>query len=141
MINIWLHNALSFAKTPPRPLTAEEVNALVGTIISRYTEPTEDNRRLWEHFRGDVGLRRSDGWSLICDYPEPSPILLFEEHGQFEGYEFSSPADMRSVLAEAPGFEFYVTSKNLDFVLCFNHHNYIICVGACKLWISSVGVE
>lgn len=141
MICEWIHDALARTGTLARPLSTDGVHRVIGTIAGRYTEPTDSRRQLWESFNGDIARRRSDGWSLICDYPEPSPVLLFQEAGEFRGYEFSSPEDLRTVLAESAGFEFYVTNKEVEFVLCHNHHDFIIGVGKCRRWLSEVEEE
>jgi hypothetical protein len=67
--------------------------------------------------------------------------MLFQEEGEVRGYEFSSAEDLRLVLAESAGFEFYVTNKEVDFVLCHNHHDFIIGVGACRQWLSAIEEE
>lgn len=138
MYDRWIVDALAATGTLARPLPPDEVGRLVGMIVSRFTKPTPDDRPLWETFHEDVARRRSDGWSLVCDYPEPLPIMLFEERGEFRGYEFSTPEDMRSVLAASPGFEFYVTNKGAEFVICHNHHDFIICVGSCREWLCAI---
>ena len=141
MICEWIDDALATTGIRARPLSGDEVHRVIGLIAGRYTGPIHENGRLWEAFRGDMARRRSDGWSLICDYPEPSPILLFQEDGEFRGYEFSSPGDLRAVLAESAGFEFYVTNKEAEFVLCHNHHDFIVGVGECHQWLSAVEEE
>ena len=117
------------------------MHRVIGLIASRCTGPAHEGRRLWEAFRGDTARRRSDGWSLICDYPEPSPILIFQDGDEFGAYEFSSPEDLRTVLAELPGFEFYVTNQGAGFVLCHNHHDFMVGVGECRRWLSALKEE
>ena len=121
-----------------RRLPAGETRGLIARILDRFAEWPNPGTRLWEALASGVARRRSDGWSLICEYPEKEPILLFEDGEEFSGYEFSSPADLKSVLAESPGFEFYMTNKYAEFVLCFNHHDFIICMGDCQKWLSAI---
>ena len=138
MICEWINDALATTRILARPLSSDEVGRVTGLIAGRYTDPIHSGRRLWEAFHGDIARRRSDGWSLICDYPEPSPILLFHDEGEFRGYEFSSPEDLRAVLAETAGFEFYVTNERAEFVLCHNHHDFLVGVGECRQWLGTV---
>lgn len=141
MITHWIADALTATGTLARPLSSDEVHRLVGMIVDRFTRPLRDDHPLWETFYEDVARRRSDGWSIICDYPEPLPIMLFEDQAEFRGYGFSSQAGMRTVLAESPGFEFYATNKNADFVLCHNQHDFIIGAGECRDWLSAIKDE
>ncbi len=129
MICEWIRDALATTGTRARPLPDDEVNRVVGRIADRFTASVGGGRQLWEVLREDIARKRSDGWSLICDYPEPSPILLWQDGDRFRAYEFSSPADLRMVLAESAGFEFYVTNQEVGFVLCHNHHDFILGVG------------
>jgi hypothetical protein len=141
MICEWINDALATTGILARPLSSDDVRRVIGLIAGRYTEPIHESRRLWESFHGDIARRRSDGWSRICDHPEPSPILLFQEGGEFRGYQFSSPEDLRAVLAESAGFEFYVTNERAAFVLGHNHHDLIVGVGECRQWLGAVEGE
>lgn len=138
MIYEWINSALATTGRLARPLSSDEVGRVIGLIAGRYTDPIHEGRRLWEAFHGDISRRRSDGWSLICDYPEPSPVLLFHDEGVFRGYQFSSPEDLRAILAESAGFEFYVTNERAEFVLCHNHHDFLVGVGECRQWLCTV---
>ncbi len=141
MICEWIESAKVTAGTTFRLLSTEEVDRIVKMIADRLTDPARSNLPLWERFHGEIARKRSDGWSLICDYPESSPIMLFEEEGEFRGCEFASREDMRSILAETPGFEFYVTNRKAEFVLCYNHHDFIIGVGESRDWLSAIEDE
>ena len=37
--------------------------------------------------------------------------------------------DIRDVIGECFGFEYFVTPKDLDWLLCENHHDVLIAVG------------
>jgi hypothetical protein len=63
---------------------------------------------------------------------------LFRDSDAYEGYIASSPQSLERILAESPGFEFFLTNEDVDYVLCFNHHNYLIGVGQCKDWLSHI---
>jgi hypothetical protein len=116
-------------------LTEETIRHLLSVIQHRYVDAGDEDRNLWERFRCDTSRRRAD-WSLICDYASQRPILLCNEGDRFLGFQFDSGADLRAVLNNCPGFEFYVVDEGVSFVLCHNHHDYLVGVGACKSWLS-----
>jgi hypothetical protein len=138
MVSEWLSKALSANVIQARRLSPEESQRLIGIIIARFTIPRDDARPLWETFQDDVSRRRTDGWSVICDYATDSPILLFQQPNGFAGYQFASGDDLRNILADTPGFELFVTDERADYVLCHNDHDFLIGVGACREWLSGI---
>jgi hypothetical protein len=138
MINQWVLEAIGTNAVVAEQLPQERVQKLLGLIVHRYAAAEHDDRCLWERFQNDVARRRADGWNLICQYATQRPILLFRDDDQFFGYDFIAGDDLRVVLKNCPGFEFYVTNDAVDYVLCHNHHDYLIGVGACRSWISTL---
>ena len=59
------------------------------------------------------------------EYGESHPILLYVDESDFEGVAFPSSDGLRQILSETPNCEFYVTNIETDFVLCFNHHDFL----------------
>jgi len=141
MTDEWIRDVLAVTRTRAHPLPNDKVHHILGLIADRYVDTAYEGQRLWETFHGDLARSRSDGWSLICDYPEPIPILLFQDGDEFRAYEFSSSESLKIVLAESPGFEFYVTNQMASFVLCHNHHDFIVGVGECNWWLSALETE
>jgi hypothetical protein len=43
--------------------------------------------------------------------------------------------DAVAVLAESTGFEFYLTDIDATFLLCFNHHDFLIAAGDARPWL------
>jgi hypothetical protein len=141
MIDEWIVEAIRTNVVSANRIPSSRVETLLAVIENQFTGTDDREHPLWERFSNDVSRRRMDGWSLICNYASHKPILLYCEHNQFAAYQFMSGEDLRTVLNDCPGFEFYVTNEDLDYVLCHNHHDYIIGVGACQPWLSTLSEE
>jgi hypothetical protein len=63
--------------------------------------------------------------------PGSAPLWLIA--GDCPGHSFAvcegAIGDIRDVIGECPGFECYIAPKGLDWLLCENHHDFLIAVG------------
>ena len=138
MISRWLEAAARDTNEALIRLDSALIIEIVARIRVRFTEQKTRSNQLWEDFVDDASTIRNDGWRVACEYPEQHPIILFRDSDAYEGYIASSPQSLERILAESPGFEFFLTNEDVDYVLCFNHHNYLIGVGQCKDWLSHI---
>lgn len=66
-------------------------------------------------------------------------MKLSQNGGSFSnGYKFFDVNDVVSLLSEFYGYEFYITNNSKDFVLCFNHHDYLIGCGKVVTKIKNI---
>ena len=86
----------------------------------------------WE--RGGEGKHRSDGWELIPEYIGANACLMFLE-GADEVWKFKSGRDLLRVLNDCPGVEFYVCDEDASYLLCHNHHDFLVGWGGASEWI------
>ncbi len=49
--------------------------------------------------------------------------------------EVSSGDALRSLLANSYHFEFYVTDVDASYLICFNHHDFVIAWGTACPWL------
>jgi hypothetical protein len=97
-----------------------------------------DNRRWWwEAFR-ETGTSRQfidgDGWKHIPGIlPNPNEVVWFiAEESQSPNYPVfeTTPRLASQIIGECYGFEYYLIAKDFSWLLCENHHDYLIAVGA-----------
>lgn len=118
-------------------LSADECQHTRATILNRYTEcagrwPTW----IWEHFTDAVALADEDGWRWIGDYcADEETIMLFADEDEPGMLQFPAGRTVAEVVGECCGFEYYLTNRPVDFVLCFNHHDCIIATGDAMDWL------
>ncbi len=51
-------------------------------------------------------------------------------------FELKARSKLSLLLGETYPFEVYLTDELVDFVLCFNHHDYLIATGRAKEWLT-----
>lgn len=86
---------------------------------------------MWENFKDSFSVYNVYGWRLINKILNEEPVILFFNKDDFSsGFLFNSIKDIMMILSESIGFEFYLTNEYLDFILCFNHHDYLIATGS-----------
>lgn len=137
MTDYWINAAIVANKLHCRQLDESAVDDLVSRIVAKYTEGARGNC-LWEFFVNDYSIRRNDGWKLAAAYPSNDDIMLVLDGQKWQGYQFESIGDLRLLLAETPRFEFYMTNHAVSYVLCWNHHDYLVGAGDCVGWLTSV---
>jgi hypothetical protein len=140
MVDRWLSEVIARCQIICSPLRRAETSELIRSIIERYTTDYTD-RFLWEHFIGDVSVRTPNASTLATQYPQVPVIILYESENKFHGYLFHKKEQLLQMIAEAPSFEFYLTDPAVSYVICRNHHNYLIGVGSCVSWVSSLPEE
>jgi hypothetical protein len=132
-----IRTAIEKLRLPPsvfRELQDTEAEIIFHNAL-RHFVPKGKPRWWWEHFASDTGVQflNGDGWRYIPDMvPDPNEQMWFiAEDSQlpfFPVYE-TTPALVPSVIAECHGFEFYMIQKDFEWLLCRNHHDFIVGVG------------
>jgi len=138
MIRNWLRIAASSTQTSVIDLDNSQLQRILGVIHSRFLTDEEHPSYLWEGFSDEFSIHREDGWVLACHLFQERSILMFQNGSGYEAVQVDSADSLLSLLSECPGFEFYVTDAELESVICFNHHDYLIGVGKCKERLQSL---
>ncbi len=106
-------------------------------ILSRYSSQIRRGA-LWEHLADAVSVQDADAWKWIAEYDGNCPgVLFFNPEDEPAMFEFMHRRDVTAVLAECTGFEFYLTDNEATFLVCFNHHDFMIAAGDARAWLLS----
>jgi hypothetical protein len=117
----------------PGTLSDEEAANLRRHILRQYVNRSSD--RMWEGIADARSRYDPTGWSQIDDYLNGRPFLvLFDIIEDNRVLEFPGGTRITPILEECPGFEFYVTDRQASYLICFNHHDFLIATGAAKDW-------
>jgi hypothetical protein len=135
MICKWIEAAAYSMGYKITKLNSAKMESIIDTIIKRFTNNENKSDNIWEDFVNDASLNCEHGWEIACEFATNEPILFFREKNIFFGYSISSTKNIKHILCECPGFEFYITNKSVSFAICFNHHNYLIAVVESKKWL------
>jgi hypothetical protein len=91
---------------------------------------------LWERLSSDCSRYDPDGWRMIADFSLGNRVtFFFDRESESVMYSVASCGDVVKILSECPGFVFYLTDEDFDFLLCFNDHDYLIGAGSAKDWV------
>jgi hypothetical protein len=113
-----------------------QARELTAVFLSRFTGG-EDVRWWWERFAPPVAsLRCADQRAftrisaLVPDADEKVWFVAEENELPYYPVYETTPALAQQVIGECYGFEYYLIAKDLSWLLCENHHDRFIAVGA-----------
>jgi hypothetical protein len=120
-----------------RILPDDEASAVWRAVETRFVgEPS--GRWWWSHFGPeDLAARysgeASQGYRFITEIVPPGSAALWLIAGDSPERSFvvceGTVEDIRDLIGECHGFEYYLAPKGLDWLLCENHHEFLIAVG------------
>jgi hypothetical protein len=91
---------------------------------------------LWERLNDSAGHQNAEAWRWIASYLTGRPcILAFSPKDEVDAVELDDGSELVPVLEKCPGFAFYVTNASYSFLLCFNHHDFLIAAGEARDWL------
>ena len=118
-------------------LSKNEMDYLYTHIIKHYC--IKYTPFIWESFKDYTYYQHSNAWALIYDYIKDNEcIMFFNKSDDRNGFLISNGAELQKILEESFGFEFYITDRNLSYLLCFNHHDILYGLGKAKDWVKEV---
>jgi hypothetical protein len=115
-----------------------QARELTAAFLVRFTDG-EDVRWWWERFASQAtSAHVADGKGftrISAIVPAVDEKVWFvAEDGElpyFPVYE-TTPAIAQQVIGECYAFEYYIIAKDLSWLLCENHHDSLIAVGAVR---------
>lgn len=122
-----------------QPLNEIERNGVVISLMSRLCVNVEASAP-WDAIDAPDGKKRSDGWELIPKYIGDAPCLVFS-NGAKAIWRFDSGHNLLNFLKNSPAFEYYTCDINCEYLLCSNHHDYVIGWGKAKEWVDHIPGE
>ena len=91
---------------------------------------------LWEEMIDYYSVNNKEAWQWINEFiGDSETIMFFNNSDERKSFIFKNGDDLVSVLSETYGYEFYITNKNLTYLICFNHHDVLIASGTAKQWL------
>lgn len=92
----------------------------------------------WDRSEAPQGQLRPDGWELIPRYVGGEACCLFLE-GASTIWRFRNGTDLLRLLEECSALEFYVCDEDASYLLCSNHHDFLIGWGHASAWVDGLG--
>lgn len=120
-------------------LSEERTTNIIKNVKIKFANINANNRFLWEELQYSEAINDSRGWQYIGRFiKESESIMFFNRDDEKHSFIFYSGDDIENILGESYGFEFYITNTNLDYLICFNHHAYLICSGTAQGWVKEL---
>jgi hypothetical protein len=118
-----------------RLVVAERLN-VISKLRERFgIDITTD--RPWDCVTAPQGKLRPDGWKLIPEHIGATEALVWTVAAETI-WKFRQGGDLLRVLQDCPALEYYVCSPDFGYLLCFNHHDYVIGWGTASDWVASL---
>ena len=137
MILDHVSSALSATGVQAEILSAPENKALVVRLRERLGVDVRAHAP-WDDKAESSGKLRSDGWELIPAFVGATACYVFLDGADII-WKFGNGSDLLHVLKECPALEFYVSDRDASYLLCRNHHDFIIGWGAARPWVDRLG--
>lgn len=120
-----------------RRMGADEVSRIYSEMWNRFTLVKGASSPLWENVVGHVSVQDGESWRWIADYVGDGSLIMFIDDffEKVTGVSFESGGKVVQVLEECIPFVFYLTNESLDFLLCFNDHDFLIAAGDACEWL------
>jgi hypothetical protein len=126
---------LGLADSDIKLLPDEEGSKIYYNALSHFVL-SGDRRWWWEDFRfpaTTVQVTDQAGFSYIEKIVpnKKEKVWFFAEDDQQPFYPIyeAIPEAVQSVIGECYGFEYYLIAKDFGWLLCENHHDYVIAIG------------
>lgn len=126
---------LSIENSSFQLLSDNEANPLFRKLLDRFVSGG-DRRWWWESFSlPEYSLNFDDQQAfqrITTVVPDPQEsVWIVIEDDQLPIYPIyeGSPENIQKVIGECYGFEYYIISKSMTWLLCENHHNRMLGIG------------
>lgn len=116
-------------------LSVEQIIELKNNIMKKYICNYKCGF-LWEHLKTPSIISDNEGWKKICDFIGNKKCVMFFEIDEDKSMlVINNGQILYKILSEMFAFEFYITDFQASFLICFNHHDCLLCCGAAQNWL------
>lgn len=88
---------------------------------------------LWENLGTRTSIRGKFAWEFIdkilSQQPGDKVFMFFDERDKTPAFAFPRDVPIVPLLEQTSHFIFYLTNEELDYLICFNDHDFLIAAG------------
>lgn len=120
----------------PARLSSSERDAVIQLLQERLDVNVEVLMP-WNAGYAPAGTQNASGWELIPRFVGDLPCLVFSPLATGV-WRFADGSELLKFLRETPHFEFYVCDPEATYLVCFNHHDFILGWGDSITWVQQL---
>ena len=92
---------------------------------------------LWESLKDANSRCNENAWQWVQDYIKNTNVILFFNPSDEKGiFELKSGEAVVNILGEMFSIEFYLSNRETQYLLCYNHHDILLASGNAKHWLA-----
>jgi hypothetical protein len=116
--------------------SAQAYHEMLLTLQQKFTQ-CQPGRVIWENLIAPCSRHNATAWRWLGDFVGATPTILLTTEYVHEPIlvDIATRAEIVVLLGETTNFEFYLTNSTTDYLLCFNHHDYLIASGMALPWL------
>lgn len=140
----YISEALAATNSKVDEMSPLESKFFRSKIWGKYSDGKE-HHTLWEHVNvklNSFDVRESHAWKWLDEFlPSEETYLFFDFEDDPIFYIFLENQSLVKFLQEFPISVFYLTNKNLDYLISYNDHEYLTALGTAEPWLRNKAKE
>lgn len=117
-----------------RVLDRHQADTLRDKVETQYA--MDATGPLWTRLSTCGTIQNAEAWRWMGEYAGQRAVVVFFDAVEDDRMiEIASGMDLTRVLETCPLFESYSTDLDASYLLCFNHHDFLIAVGGAIPWL------
>lgn len=120
-------------------LDSKEIQYIQKNIRKKYIDNKKEGVFLWEKLSEFKKKQDSELWKYISEFiGETECIVFFNVEDDSNMIRLYSGDDLKFMLEETCGYEFYITDEKYSYLICFNHHDILYACGRAIKWLELI---
>ena len=130
----WIVAAAETLNLPLIELLPLEASELLRQLRMQFCYGNKD-KYIWEDLiEPHSSFRWANGWLKIGEYVDKQTCLLIVPD-EICAFRVRNGPELNAIIGECPLFEYFVTDDSRTYLLCHNHHDYLIGAGNAANWV------
>jgi hypothetical protein len=97
---------------------------------------------MWDRINNSVSKKHEESWIKVCEFiGDRTAFLLIESSNKPAVVKVTGGDRLKALLEDCPPFDFSVCGEKYEYLLCVNHHDYIVGAGLGGEWVRSLNSQ
>lgn len=120
-------------------LSDDDKDAVVKQVRRRFIKTDRKGWPLWhDDFQDSYDVQDELAWTWVGEFiKQNDAVLFFNPDVALSAFLVAGGKAVDTLLEETTSVEFYITNRAVDYLLCWNHHDYLIALGSAIPWLQT----